>query len=124
MPMAIVMVDPPYFKEFFVPPATDQGQARAVAGRLSFAGELIFMLGGLAAAMLYLLTRQTWSHLERWWLSIVAMVLILGHVVAMGYCRGININATHAYLPPMWLLSAIGIAVGVAALLLSRPRRA
>ena len=31
----------------------------------------------------------------------------------MGWARGLNINAKHAYLPPMWLLSVIGVAIAV-----------
>jgi hypothetical protein len=40
----------------------------------------------------------------------------------MGYCRGLNINASHAYLPPMWLISAVMIFVGIVVLLLTRPK--
>jgi hypothetical protein len=39
----------------------------------------------------------------------------------MGWCRGLNMTASHAYLPPMWLLSAIGIALGGWWLMRSRP---
>jgi hypothetical protein len=31
----------------------------------------------------------------------------------MGYCRGLNINASHAYLPPMWLLSVVAVVLGL-----------
>jgi cytochrome bd-type quinol oxidase subunit 2 len=115
--MALAILQPAYFNEFFEP-AID---GAASSGRMTLAGELVFCFGGL-----YLLTRQTWTPLQRWWLSLAASVCLLTHVLAMGYCRflvgGFNINAKHAYLPPMWLLSAIGILVGLIVLLASRSR--
>jgi hypothetical protein len=50
------------------------------------------------------------------------MGVLFAHVVAMGYCRGLNINKSHAYLPPMWFLSAVGIALALW-WLLRTPRR-
>lgn len=114
VPMALVVLRPEYFSEFF---AAEEG----ASGRLSFAGELVFCFGGLAAGSLYLLTRRAWTPLQRWWLSLGAMATLLAHVLAMGYCRGLNINASHAYLPPMWLLSAAGIGLGLVLLLVGRP---
>lgn len=115
VPMALAVLGPGYFKEFYGP--ADGG----AAGRMSFAGELVFFFGGLAAAGVYLLTRTTWTPRQRWGLSVAATATLLAHVLAMGYCRGLNINASHAYLPPMWLLSAVGIVVGVVALAAARP---
>jgi hypothetical protein len=116
VPMSLAILDPAYFKEFFAPPA-DPG----AAPRLSTAGELIFMFGGLAAAILFLLLRTQWTPLARWRLSLTVTGVLLCHVLAMGWCRGVNMTASHAYLPPMWLLSAIGIALGGWWLLRSRP---
>jgi hypothetical protein len=117
IPMALTVLRPGYFKEFFAP-AIDGVES----GRLSLAGEVVFCFGGLAAGMLYLLTRQQWSPMQRWWMSLGAMLVLMVHVLAMGYCRGLNINASHGYLPPMWLLSAAGVLVGVVVLVMSRPR--
>ena len=116
VPMSLAILEPSYFKEFFAPPADP-----AVAPRLSTAGELIFMFGGLAAAILFLLLRTQWTPLERWRMSLAVTGVLLCHVLAMGWCRGVNMTASHAYLPPMWLLSAIGIALGGWWLLRSRP---
>ncbi|MCW5767124.1 MAG: hypothetical protein KIT19_00430 [Phycisphaeraceae bacterium] len=118
IPMSLAVLRPAYFKEFFIP-ATE---AAAASGRMSFAGEMVFCFGGLAAGGLYLLTRQQWTPLQRWWLSVGAMVMLQVHVLAMGYCRGLNINASHAYMPPMWLLSAVGVFACLVVLLVSRPK--
>lgn len=119
IPMALVVLRPAYFKEFFVAAA----DGVAGSGRMSLAGELVFCFGGMAAGTLYLLTRQQWTAGQRWWLSLAALLMLQTHVLAMGYCRGLNINASHAYLPPMWLLSAVGVFIGIVLLLLSRPVR-
>ncbi len=119
IPMALAVLQPAYFEEFFAPAARDP----ASLARMSFAGELVFCFGGLAAGALYLLTRQHWTPAQRWRLSLLAMLVLLVHVLSMGYCRGLNIRAIHAYLPPMWILSAVGILIGFVALLAARPRR-
>jgi hypothetical protein len=116
VPMSLAILKPAYFKEFFHP-VTEAN----LHPRMTFSGEMVFMFGGLALALVYLLLKPQWSPIARWWLSLGAMVVLLFHVVAMGYCRGLNINASHAYLPPMWLLSAIGIAVGIVWILRSKP---
>lgn len=110
IPMSLAILRPAYFKEFFV------------EDRMTFAGEMVFLFGGVTAACIYLLLRPQWTPAVRWRLSLIAMLALLTHVGAMGYCRGLNINSSHAYLPPMWLLSAIGIAFAVVVVLLSRPR--
>jgi hypothetical protein len=48
---------------------------------------------------------------------------LFSHTLFMGISRGLNINASHAYLPPMWLLSLVGIALGTVYLLLDRQPR-
>lgn len=110
IPISLAILRPEYFKEFFL------------EGRLSFAGEMVFLFGGLTAGLIFLLHRPTMAAMTRWWLSLGAMLTLLTHVLAMGYCRGLNINISHAYMPPMWLLSAIGVAAAVGILLFSRPR--
>lgn len=117
VPMALALLTPAYFKEFFEPAAEG-----ATSVRMSFAGEVIICCGGLAAGLLYLLTRPQWTAMHRWWLSVAAMLMLLAHVLSMGYSRGLNISASHAYLPPMWLLSALGVLVGLVVLMMSRPR--
>jgi hypothetical protein len=107
--LSLAILRPSYFPEFF---ADD---------RLSFNGELIFLLGALAAGGIYLLSRNAWTSRQRWWLSIATISLLFGHVLAMGVARGLNLNRSHAYLPPMWLLSLLGITFGAFYLLRSRP---
>jgi hypothetical protein len=116
VPMSLAILRPAYFKEFFLPLTETDANPR-----LSFAGEMVFLLGGLAAGLLYLLVRPHWTPMVRWRLSLAAIATLLGHVLAMGYCRGLNINATHAYLPPMWFLSAVGLAIGLVWILLAKP---
>ena len=119
IPMSLAILRPGYFKEFFAKAADGSVPHDA---RMSFEGELVFMFGGLAAAGVFLLLRPQWNAVTRWWLSLGTMGVLFAHVVAMGYCRGLNINKTHAYLPPMWFLSAIGIALALW-WLLRTPRR-
>jgi hypothetical protein len=116
IPMSLAILEPAYFKEFFT--VTESG----TPGRMNFGGEMVFAFGGLAAGMLYLVTRPSWTAVQRWWLSLGTMLMLQTHVLAMGYCRGLNINASHAYLPPMWLISAVMIFVGIVVLLFTRPR--
>lgn len=113
IPMSLAILRPGYFKEFFI----DGGEG----GRMSFNGEMVFLFGAVTAACLYLLTRQTWTPILRWRLSLITMLTLATHVGFMGVCRGLNINKSHAYLPPMWLLSLIGITLGIVWLLMSKP---
>lgn len=113
IPMSLAILEPSYFKEFFRPIEAPADGMPAIAPRLSFEGELVFMFGGLAAALVFLLLRTQWTAATRRLISIAAMLALFAHVLAMGWSRGLNINAKHAYLPPMWLLSVIGIAIGV-----------
>ncbi len=109
IPASLVILRPEYFKEFFH------------QGRLSFAGETVFLFGGLTAGGIFLLLRPRWNAMTRWWLSLGTMLTLLAHVSAMGYCRGLNIDRAHGYMPPMWLLSAIGILIAIVWLLRGRP---
>jgi len=118
IPMSLVVLRPAYFPEFFVPAV----EGETASGRMSFAGELIFCFGGLAAATLYLLTRSLFTALQRWQLSLVAMLCLQTHLLSLGYSRGLNINASHAYLPPMWLISAVVVFIGLIILLLTKPK--
>lgn len=113
VPISIAILEPAYFKEFFVTVDPAAFAATGIGPRMSFAGEMVFILGGLAAGTLYLITRQTWSARARWWLNVTFATVLTGHVLMMGYNRGVNINASHAYLPPMWLLSAIAGGIGI-----------
>lgn len=109
VPMSLAILRPSYFSEFFA------------GDRLSFNGEAVVLFGGLTVAGLYLLGRLQWTPRHRWWLSLVTMATLLAHALSMGIARGLNINRSHAYLPPMWLLSVIGIAMGMGFLLVSYP---
>ncbi len=118
VPMSLAILGPGYFTEFYgVSP-----EGASASGRMTPAGELVFCFGGLAAGLLYLVTRPAWSAVARHRLSLAAMLVLLAHVLAMGYCRGLNIKASHGYLPPMWLLSAVGIAAAAVVLLACGPR--
>ena len=110
IPMSLAILRPAYFKEFFL------------GERFSFTGEAVFLFGAATAGGIYLLSRTTWSQRDRWWLSLATLATLLAHTLCMGIARGLNINRSHAYLPPMWLLSLIGIALGMIFLLMSRPR--
>lgn len=109
VPMSLAILTPAYFKEFFD------------GARLSFNGEAVFLFGALAAGGIYLLGRTNWTPGHRWWLSLGTLAVLFAHVLSMGLARGLNINRSHAYLPPMWLLSLIGIGLGIGFLLMSRP---
>jgi lysylphosphatidylglycerol synthetase-like protein (DUF2156 family) len=113
VPMSLAILEPSYFKEFFRPIEAVAEGMPAIAPRMSFEGELVFMFGGLAAALVFLLMRAQWSVATRRLISLAAMLALLSHVLAMGWSRGLNIDAKHAYLPPMWLLSVIGVAIAV-----------
>jgi hypothetical protein len=109
VPLASTLIRPEYFKEFYD------------GARLSMVGETIFLCGALTAGCVYLLTRGTFSPVQRWWMSLVTMSVLLNHTLFMGIARGIHIDRKHAYLPPMWMLSVMAIALGIAYLLMSRP---
>jgi hypothetical protein len=149
IPVSLAILRPSYFKEFFLPaPKLASDAAGGVSGaaggagaqpgvltdallaqlsggpRMSTAGEMVFMFGGLATALLFLNLRPPAfiTPIARWWLSLAFMLCLTAHVASMGYSRGLNINITHAYLPPMWLLSVIALGLGVVYVLLTRPR--
>lgn len=110
IPMSLSLLRPGYFPEFFA------------AERFSFNGEAVFLFGALTTGGVYLLTRPHWTALLRWRLSMLTMSALFMHTLFMGLARGINIKASHAYLPPMWLLSLIAIAFGIGFVRKSRPQ--
>lgn len=120
IPMSLAILRPAYFKEFFASADPAVGGA-ADAMRMTLNGEAVFMFGALTAGGVYLLTRQHWTPMQRWLLSAATVATLFAHTLCMGIARGINITASHAYLPPIWLLSLVGIALGAAFLLMSRP---
>jgi hypothetical protein len=111
VPLSLAILRPAYFQDFFA------------GERLSLTGEAIFLFGALTAAGVYLLGRTAWSERQRWWLSLATMSALLTHVLVMGAARGLNIERHHGYLPPMWLASAVGVALGIGYLVMSRPAR-
>lgn len=115
IPMALAILRPAYFKEFFANAGV--GGADGLGPKLSTAGEVIFFLGGLSAGLVFLLLRPQMGEKARWWASVGVMSALLGHVVAMGWCRGVNIKAQYGYLPPMWLISAVLVAAGLVVVL-------
>lgn len=110
VPMSLAILRPVYFKEFFVE-----------SGRMSFNGEMVFLFGAMTVGGIYLLSRAAWNERHRWWLSLATMLTLFVHTLCMGIARGLNINKSHAYLPPMWLLSLIGIGLGLVFVLMTRP---
>lgn len=120
VPMSLAILTPAYFKEFFA----DITAAGPVGPRMNLAGELVILFGGMTLATVMLQLRQQISASTRWWLSLLMMSVLLVHILSMGASRGLNINVKHAYLPPMWLLSAIGVAAGLVIVLRTRPRAA
>lgn len=110
IPMSLAILRPSYFKEFF------EGE------RLSFNGEAVFLFGALTAGGFYLLSRSSWTPQQRWWASLATISTLFAHTLSMGIARGLHINRSHAYLPPMWLLSLIGIGFALGFLVLSRPK--
>jgi hypothetical protein len=111
VPMSLAILRPSYFKEFFID------------DRLSFNGEAVFLFGAMTVGGIYLLSRTGWTASQRWWLSLATMAVLFAHTLSMGIARGLNINRTHAYLPPMWLLSLVGITLGLAFLWAGRAGR-
>jgi hypothetical protein len=109
VPLTLAILRPSYFKEFYS------------GDRLSFHGETLVLFGGLTLATIYLVTRANVTAIQRWWLSLLFLTTLFLHTLFMGLARGVNMNASHAYLPPMWLLSLLGIALGICFLLLARP---
>lgn len=102
IPLSLVLLKPGYFPEFFL----DDGM-------LKFWGEMVILCGGLSLALLWQNNRARLPLLSKQKLAIALLSALFCHVGSMGICRGVNISAKHAYLPPMWLLSLIGIGVGL-----------
>ena len=121
IPMALAILRPAYFHDFFV--ASGVGGSDGLGPKLSTGGETIFFFGGLASGLVFLLLRPQMGERARWVASIAMMSALLGHVLAMGWCRGLNIKAQYGYLPPMWLISAVGVGVGLVVVLGTRRRR-
>jgi hypothetical protein len=111
IPLSVAILRPGYFGEFFS------------GDRLSFNGEAVVLFGGLTAGSLYLLGRTNWMPRQRWWLTVGMVAALVGHTLSLGIARGLNLNRSHAYLPPMWFLSLIGVGLGAGFLLRSRPPR-
>jgi hypothetical protein len=100
IPMSLAILRPSYFKEFF------SGE------RLSLNGEVVFLCGALTAGGVYLLSKSQWSSRERWLLSLATMTTLALHTLFMGLARGLHLNYSHAYLPPMWLISLVAVGLG------------
>lgn len=109
IPLSLVLMRPGYFPEFFD------------GDRFNTGGEAVFLFGSLTTAGIYLLGRTGWTAVPRWWLSLAATATLFGHTLCMGLNRGMNINRSHGYLPPMWLISLLAAGLGIAFLLLTRP---
>ena len=103
IPLSLVLLNPGYFPEFFV----NDGST------LKFWGEMVILCGALGLALLWQNNRARLSLPSQQKLEIALLAVLFCHVGSMGICRGVNISAKHAYLPPMWLLSLVGISVGL-----------
>jgi hypothetical protein len=109
IPMSLAILEPQYFPEFFLE-----------GGRMHFNGELVFLFGAATAGGIYLLGRHEVTPCQRWWLSLATMTTLFLHIASMGAARGLNINRSHAYMPPMWLVSLVGVGLGIGFLLMAR----
>jgi hypothetical protein len=103
IPLSIVLLNPGYFPEFFV----------ADGSKLKFWGEMVILFGALGLALLWQNNRVRLTLPSPKKLETALLAVLFCHVGSMGICRGVNITAKHAYLPPMWLLSLVGIGVGL-----------
>ena len=103
VPMALTVLRPGYFPEFF----------ESDGARLRLMGELVFFFGATGLGLTWLLTHGQLAAKLRDRLSVLLLAVISAHVGAMGICRGIHINAKHAYLPPMWMLSLIALVIAL-----------
>jgi len=106
IPLSLGLLRPGYFPDFF----SKEGST------LNFWAEMVMLCGALGVALFWQNSRDRSSH-DASKLGIALLAVIFCHVGAMGICRGLNINAKHAYLPPMWMLSLIGIGVGIVGLI-------
>lgn len=103
VPMSLTLLRPGYFNEFF----------HADGEQLHLLGELVVFFGAAALALVWLLSQGDLIAKMRQRLGLLLLVILTCHVAAMGACRGFNINAKHAYLPPMWLLCGLVLLVGL-----------
>jgi hypothetical protein len=103
VPMSLTVLRPGYFPEFF----------ESDGARLRLMGELVFLFGATALALLWFLSQGQLIAKLRDRLGLLLLAVISAHVGAMGICRGVHFNAKHAYLPPMWMLSLIALIIGV-----------
>lgn len=110
--MSLISLHPNMYNKFF-----------ALDGTLSFIGELSMVLGVLAAAaFLYLTITSLSKHIEQLdgtvkiafgKISIWGLVLLFGHTVVMGYQGWGDFAHWPLGLPPISLLSAMGISKGI-----------
>jgi hypothetical protein len=103
VPMALTVLRPGYFPEFFEPDGA----------RLRLMGELVFLFGAAGLGLTWLLAQGQLIAQMRERAGLLLLAVISAHVGAMGICRGIHINAKHAYLPPMWMLSLIALVIAL-----------
>lgn len=99
IPMSLVLLRPGYFPEFFT----------TLGDRMTSIGELIVMAGAIGAAIFSKIRFREIGCPKSARILICLFTLLLLHLVAMGLSRGIVIDAKHAYLPPMWLLSILAV---------------
>lgn len=107
IPLSLLLLRPGYFPEFFVKDGS----------KLKSWGEMMVLCGAVGLALLWQNSRDRFQPSGRQKLAVTLLAVIFCHVGAMGICRGVNINAKHAYLPPMWMLSLVVIGGGILALL-------
>jgi hypothetical protein len=103
VPMSLTVLRPGYFPEFF----------ESDGARLRLMGEMVFFFGAAALGLTWLLAQGQLVAKLRDRLGVLLLAVISAHVAAMGACRGIHINAKHAYLPPMWMLSLIALVIAL-----------
>jgi hypothetical protein len=112
VPLSLTLLRPGYFPEFF----TKDGST------LKPWGEMVVLFGAVGLATLWQNSRDRLTAITQKRLGLTLLIVIFTHVGSMGICRGLNITAKHAYLPPMWLLSLVVIAVGFAMVAKVQPK--
>lgn len=106
VPASLSLIRPGYFPDFFM----------ADGSTMKFWAEMVVLCGGISLALLWKTSQErVWGN-PQMKMGFMLLGAIFLHVGSMGICRGLNITAKHAYLPPMWLLSLIGIVIGIAIL--------
>jgi hypothetical protein len=107
--LSCALLSPGYYPKFF---GLDQ---------LNLLGEVTILLGSLSAYCFWVLSRgRDLSERGRFWFMQLALWLIAGHLLAMGFKGWLTVGKWHGGLPPISLLSFMLVVTAYALLLKSR----